>query len=170
MTPTLGRVNVRRTLVAAVLLLAAPVLSSCGVGFNAQTNQVYQPAEGVNDRSGQVDVLNALVVSGSDGSGTVIATLVNNSQTTADTLQNVAGAGSDTSLQVTLGGDTSIPADGMLNLADSGKIFVAGERVKAGYLVSLTFTFANASAVTLSAPVVPASKAQYSGVPLPPAS
>ena len=80
MTTRLPHVNVRRSLAVAALVLTAPVLSSCGVGFGAQTDQVYNPAAGVDVHSGSVDVLNALIVSGTDGSGTVIATLVNNDQ------------------------------------------------------------------------------------------
>jgi hypothetical protein len=69
-TTTLGAVNVRRRLATAALLLAVPALSSCSVSFGAQTDQVYNPSAGVDDRSGSVDVLNALVVSGAAGSGT----------------------------------------------------------------------------------------------------
>jgi hypothetical protein len=90
-------VNVRRSLAVAAAVLAAPVLSSCGVNFDAQTDQVYNPAVGVNDRDGSVDVLNALVVSGSAGSGTVVATLVNNDQEKDDSVRGIAGAGQDCS-------------------------------------------------------------------------
>ena len=99
------------------------------MNFGAQTDQVYNPAAGVDDRAGSVDVLNALIVSGTDGSGTVIATLVNNDQTHADSLRGVAGAGADSSLQVTPGGTTAIPADGLLNLATDGHVAVRGDRV-----------------------------------------
>ena len=44
----------RRAAIAALLL--APALTACG--FNEQTDQVYQPAVGVNDRSDNVYVLN----------------------------------------------------------------------------------------------------------------
>ena len=40
----------------------------------------YTPSVGVNDRDGDIDVLHALVVSGAEGSGTVVAALVNNQQ------------------------------------------------------------------------------------------
>ncbi len=170
MSTTLRQVNVRRSLAVAALVLSAPVLSSCGVNFDAQTDQVYQPAEGTNALARRVDVLNALVVSGTEGSGTVIATLVNNNPTTADTLQSVAGAKKDASLQVTPGGPSTIPATGMLNLAEKGRIFAKSDRIKAGYIVYLTFTFANADPVTLPVPVVKADRPVYDGVPLPPSS
>jgi len=66
-------VNVRRSIASAAVLLTVPALSACGVSFGAQTDQVYNPSVGVDDRSGAVDVLNALVVSGANGSGTVVA-------------------------------------------------------------------------------------------------
>ncbi|MEP7091989.1 MAG: hypothetical protein ABI776_17950 [Nocardioidaceae bacterium] len=159
--------NVRRSLAAVAFLLAVPALSSCGGNFNAQTDQVYNPAAGVDDRSGAVDVLNALIVSGSDGSGTVIATLVSNDDRPgSDTLRGVAGSGSDSSLKVTPGGDTQIPSGGLLNLAAKGKIFVAGARVVPGNFVTITFSFAKAKSVQVQVPVVRTSSV-YSGVTLP---
>ena len=159
--------NLRRRVAVAALVLAVPVVSSCGVGFNEQTDQVYNPAAGVDDRSGSVNVLNALVVSGTNRSGTVIATLVNQDQTHPDKLVGVAGAGRDSSLKVTPGGATTIPADGVLNLATDGRVFVRGSRVVPGNLVNLTFTFQRGKAVTLNTPVVSANDPTYAGVKLP---
>jgi len=164
---TLSAVIARRRLAAAALVLAAPVLASCGGNFNQQTNQVYNPAEGVDERSGAVDVLNALIVSGTNGSGTVVTTFVNNNQNTDDRLKSVAGSGPDASLKVTPGGPTTIPAGGLLNLADKGRIFVEGERVKAGYFVELTFTFDRGQAITVEVPVVNAAEPEYADVPQP---
>ncbi len=167
MTTRLPHVNVRRSLAVAALVLTAPVLSSCGVGFGAQTDQVYNPAAGVDVHSGSVDVLNALIVSGTDGSGTVIATLVNNDQVNNDTLRGVAGAGKDSSLKVTPGGATAIPAGGMLNLATDGYIVARGDRVKPGNFVDITFSFDRGQAITLKAPVVDASDPVYKDVKVP---
>jgi hypothetical protein len=161
-------VNARRRLAAVVLALAVPVLSSCTVNFSEQTDQPYNPSAGVDDRTGEVDVLNALVVSGAKGSGTVIATLVNNSQTKADSLRGVSGAGGDTSLKVTPGGTTAIPQGGLLNLATSGRVFVRGARIVPGNFVTLTFSFQRAQAITLQVPVLNAHGSSiYSGVTLP---
>jgi len=60
-------VPLRRSVAVAALVIT-PLMTSCG--FNQPTDRVYTPSVGVNDRSGQVDVLHALVVSGADGSGT----------------------------------------------------------------------------------------------------
>jgi hypothetical protein len=169
-TTRLCGVNVRRSLAAVVVALMVPVLSSCGVNFSAQTDQVYQPAVGSDDRSSMVDVLNAMVVSGSTGSGTVVATLVNNDQAQDDTLRGVAGAGKDASIKVTPGGDTTIPTAGLLNLATSGSIFATGEQLEPGSFVELTFTFDRAEPVTLDVPVVSADNPAYADIKLPPAS
>jgi hypothetical protein len=160
-------VNVRRSIAAAALLLAVPALSACGVSFGAQTDQVYNPSVGTDDRSGQVDVLNALIVSGSNGSGTVVATLVNNDQQHDDTLKSVAGAGRDSSLTVQPGGDTTIPAGGLLNLATQGSITARGKRIVPGNVVEITFSFDRAEAITIGVPVVSASNPDYAGVKVP---
>ena len=64
-------------LAAGALLLAAP-LSSCG--FDNATERVYTPAAGANNRDATVDVLGAVIVSAEEGSGTFVATFVNNDQ------------------------------------------------------------------------------------------
>jgi len=160
-------VNVRRSIAAAAVLLAVPAVSACGVSFGAQTDQVYNPTVGVDDQSGQVYVLNALIVSGSNGSGTVVASLVNNDQQTADTLKGVSGAGKDSSLSVKLGGDTTIPAGGLLNLATQSNITARGQRIVPGNFVEITFSFDRAQAITVGVPVVSHSDPDYAGVKVP---
>jgi hypothetical protein len=160
-------VKARRALAVAALLLVTPGIAACSRGFNEQTDQVYNPAAGVNDRSGSVDVLNALVVSGTDGSGTVIASLSNNDENHADSLTGVAGTGSDASAQVTPGGETTIPPGGLLNLATDGHIEIRSSRVVPGNYVHLKFTFAHGQEVTMQVPVVSADDPTYKGIKVP---
>jgi hypothetical protein len=150
----------RRTAIAALLL--APALTACG--FNAQTDQVYQPAVGVNDHSGTVDVLNAVVVSGEDGSGTFAGTLVNKDTTQQDTLDSVSGPGI-TASQASI----DVPAAGNALLADSGELTLKGSAIKPGAFVELTFSFSSGQNTTMKVPVVEAG-GDYSDVPLPSAS
>ena len=157
--------NVRRSIAGVAVALAAPALSSCG--FDAPTDQIYNPAVGVNDQSGTVDVLNALIVSASDGSGTLVATLVNNDLSEDDELKAVAGTGEDQGVQVTLGDATDIPAAQLVSLAEDGTIRVEGEAVVPGATVSMTFTFDRGAAVTLDLPVVEHdSEGPYADVPV----
>ncbi len=149
----------------------APALASCSLGtsnFDAQTNQFYTPGEGVNERSGGVDVLNALVVSDGGGRGRFIAGLVNNSDTTDDALTEVKGAGDSGAVSGTLSTPIDVAADAFVQLADSGvePVVLEGEPIKAGRFIELTISFEQADAVTVKLPVVTAED-DYQDVELP---
>ncbi|MCW2753596.1 MAG: hypothetical protein JWQ32_1007 [Marmoricola sp.] len=152
----------RRVAIAALLL--APVLGACG--FSAQTDQVYQAAAGVNDRSGNVDILNALVVSGTDGVGTLSTTLVDNDQTRSDELTSVTGPG----IEATTAGIV-VPAGGHADISNPGadggpQVVLRGAGIKPGQFVTLTFVFASGQSTTLQVQVF-AATGDYTGVPLP---
>lgn len=156
-------VSLRRSAAVAALVLA-PVLSSCG--FDQPTDQVYTPGVGVNERSGEVDVLNALVVSGADGSGALVATLSNNNNDQADALTQVTGAGEDSGLRVELEDSIEVRAGGTVSLSDEAEIPVEGDAITSGAFVALRFTFQNAETVTVEVPVV-ARRGPYSDIPVP---
>jgi hypothetical protein len=162
------KVTLRRGVAAAAVALALPALVSCGSNFNAPTDQVYTPAQGVNDRSSDVDVLNALIVSGEDGSGTLIAGLANNREERADTLTQVGGAGPDAGITVNgPSGGTEIPAGGYVQLADEGAYSVEASQVQPGRFITVAFSFENSAQVTMQIPVVSADEADFTDVPLP---
>jgi hypothetical protein len=145
----------RRVTIAALLL--APALTACG--FNVQTDQVYQPAVGPNDRSGDVNILNAVVVSDTDGSGTFAGTLVNTAD--EDTrLDGVSGPGVTASRST-----VEIDPVSAVNLAESGVIRLEGEEIEPGRFVELTFTFSNGQSTTIDAVVVSAT-GPYAEVPV----
>lgn len=152
--------NQRRAAIAALLL--APALTACG--FNEQTDQVYQAAVGVNDRSDSVYVLNALVVSGADGSGTFAGTLVNTDTTSDDTLDSVSGTGITASQ-----GTVDVPAGGNARLAESGDVTLKGAAIVPGTFVQVTLGFTSGQTTTMKVPVV-AATGDYSDVPLPKSS
>jgi hypothetical protein len=152
--------TLRRGIAVAAVLLAAPAVASCG--FDEPTDQVYNPTVGVNDRSGSIDVLHALVVSGSDGSGTFIAGLANNDNEQEDRLTNVAGDGEER-LTVTGGGPVDIPAGGFVQLADEGGVPMEGERLAPGNFVDVTLSFERGESVTLRVPVL-AQRGDYADI------
>lgn len=154
-------VTLRRSIAAAVVL-AAPVLSSCG--FNEPTDRVYNPAVGVNDRSGSVDVLGAVIVSGSKGTGTVSATLVNNDPQNADAVSRIAGSGKSSGVSVRLPGRVELKPGGTTKLSSSTAVVAKGAAVKPGYFVTLTFSFQRARNVTLDVPVV-SRRGDFANVP-----
>ncbi len=137
---------VRRRLAALALVLLVPGLGAC----TQQTDQVYQPSVGVNNRDGTVDVLGAVVVSSTDGKGTFVASLVNSDLEKADQLGGVTGDG----VEVQLSGPIEIQAESLVNLADTGAASVTGEGVEPGRFVRLTLTFASGQETELNVPVV----------------
>lgn len=152
--------HMRRSLalVSGALLLAAP-LSSCG--FDLATDRVYTPAAGANERDASVDILNAAIVSAQEGSGTFIATFVNNDTEQSATVESLApsqaGAGSDPD-QITAFPQFSpieVEPGGLVNLAgeDAG-VAVEGD-FTAGDVVSLVVQLASGETVEVDAPVVP---------------
>lgn len=153
----------RRRLAAAPLIFALLLLAGCG--FSVQTDQVYQPATGTDNRDGSVYVLNALVVSGGPDTGRLVASLVNENQTTPDKLLNVTGP----QLQAASPGAVPIPAGGLVNLATGNPITITGGGLSAGNFVTMTFAFANSARVTMLVPVVDHS-GDYAGIPVGPAS
>lgn len=140
-----------------VVSLAAPLLVGCN-NFDAQTNAVYTPAQGVNNREATVDVLNALVVAESDGTGRLIAGLANNDGSTEIALSGVQGVGEDEGVQFgSDGGTASVGPSGFLQLADEGSavITASGDGVEIGDYVRLSMSFDNGETVDLNVPVVP---------------
>ncbi len=145
---------VRRRLAALATVLLVPALGACGPsGFNSnyQTDEIYQPGVGVNERSGTVDVLGAVVVSTSGGRGTFVASLVNGDLEQEDSLTSITGDG----VQVQLSGPVKIAPETLVNLADTGAVSVTGENVRPGKFVRLTLEFQGGQSTELNVPVVP---------------
>jgi hypothetical protein len=66
-----------------------------------------------------------------------------------------------------VGGDTEVPAEGRLNLAEGGGVRADGESLVPGRFVTLTFSFERAAAVTVDVPVVEwAAEGPYAEVPV----
>ncbi len=139
----------RRRLAAAAMVLLVPTLGACGFGY--QTDQVYQPGIGVNNRDGNVDVLGAVVVSSVDGQGTMVASLVNEDDNNDDSLVNVTGDG----LEAQVSAPVKIAAGTLVNLADSGAVSVTGDTIQPGKFARLTLTFESGQTTEINAPVVP---------------
>ena len=140
-------------LVAGALVLALPLLGSCG--FDKATDRVYTPAAGTNYRDGDIKVLSAVIVAAQADSGTFIATLSNDTpKLESATLTSVAGAGDWSDLTVDPS-DLSIevPARGFVNLVDQDPITVSGDFTP-GDVAQLALTFDTGDSVTMDVPVV----------------
>lgn len=161
--------NVRRPARTTVALATAAMalgLSSCS--YDNPTDMVYNPAIGVNEQSSTVDVLNALVVKGSDTStgGVLVTTLVNNDEQNDDRLTGLEVGPADQGVQATLPGSIEIAGGELVRLEEEG-VEVSGEGVEDGAFITLTYTFANAEAVTVDVPVVTQGEGYYEDVETP---
>ncbi|HET9498921.1 MAG TPA: hypothetical protein VFO98_01545 [Marmoricola sp.] len=152
--------SLRRRIAAVALVLAAPAAAGCTNGFGAQTDQVYQPAVGTNDKTGDVFALNALIVSADDGSGTLAVSLLNDGDQD-DALVSVTGSNLTSSFS-----PISLPPGELVDLARSGEVSVTGPKVEAGNFVSIELAFQSGLSKKLLIPVVRNNNA-FADVPLP---
>src|SRR5215470_9062863 len=89
---SLRRLRTQRALaVAGLVAVAAPLLSSCG--FDYATDRPNVIADGGYHIYGDVQVLAARIVAPSDGTGTVVATIVVDANAPSVKLTGVSGDG-----------------------------------------------------------------------------
>lgn len=158
-TPVRDHTRSRRCKAGGWLLtLTLPLIAGCGAGFGAQTQQVYQPADGVTVRSSMVYVVNALVVTDGDGNGTVVVALINQAAEADQLISLTAEGTAGDPVEV-----TPIPADFTLapgesvQTAETSTLRLSGPELKPGGLVTLTFEFKRAAPVSVEVPVAPQS-------------
>lgn len=139
----------RKLALASAVALALP-LTSCG--FDYATDRPYTPAAGANERDAEVDVLSAAVVASSEGAGTFIAGLSNNSSTEAVTF---TGLTSDEGLQLQAEVEPrEIAPLGFENLSEEGNgVAVTGD-FGAGQYLAMRLEFDNGESVQIDVPVV----------------
>ena len=139
----------RRTLRFAIgaLLLAVPVLSSCG--FDYATDRVNDLTAGHTNREASVDVVNSLIVAGQADSGTLVGLLVNNDVDTDAELTSVTSGPDATAADIE---ELTIVAAGRADLGDAG-IRIEGT-FEAGQVYEVTLAFDTGEEVELNLPVV----------------
>ncbi len=152
--------RIRLALSLGALVLAVPGVSACG--FNYATDRENTIVNGGSNQDGVVDVLNAVIVSSEDGSGTFIATLSNNSPDEAISMDSLS-FGSNATVDVASFAPVEIPPHGSVNLANEEQgIKVSGE-FKAGDFVGLSVGFDNGESADLDVIVVAADD-EYTGL------
>jgi len=139
-------------------------LTGCSTGLDAEVVQVYDAGAGVNDRSSEVYVLNALVVANDENSGTLSVSLLDKTED-GDELVGVEATTSDgeplkakpTVEQIEL------CAEQLVVLGRYGEVIVSGEAFTAGDMLDMTFSFREAAPVRLNVPVVTRQTARADG-------
>jgi hypothetical protein len=161
----------RRLATAFVVPAAAVALSGCGANFSAQTNQVYQAAEGTDDRSALVYSLNTLVVGDGEGNGTVTARLVNQGPV-EDALESYTATidGEDITVAplaepIALG--TAPSPEQSILIGPEGELRLTGESFEPGDFVTLNMVFTESEPLSMEIPVVGMTP-EYAEIPVGP--
>jgi hypothetical protein len=144
----------RRVPVAVVVAGLALVLAGCGTGFQAQTNAVYQASIGTNNRSSDVEVLNALFVKNDDGTATLSAGLVNQALQSDRLVTVDAQTLAGTPVEVRFDGPVSAPVRRLATLGAKPQTIISGEELFAGQFLNVAMTFANAGNIEMQVPIV----------------
>jgi len=142
-----------RPLAALAAALTLTALTGCSTGFDATSKKDYAPSDGIVAGDGDIRVLNALVVAAEAADDGLVSMSVVNRGETSD---RVTGIESDAG-EVTLGGDTSLPAGSSVAFgADGTTATVSGLSKEPGQTVRLTVRFAKAEPLSLRTVIVPA--------------
>lgn len=169
MPPPTSRNQPTRRALLGLALAATCGLPACAVGTDAQTNQVYTAAEGADVRDGDVEGLNLLVVDNGDGTGTLVAALVNNADED-DSLEQVAASDPDGGGEISVTGidaPIELPAGDLVQLADLEPVVVlSGDPIAAGQVIRIDLAFTRAGAISTDIPVVLRDET-YQDVPTP---
>jgi hypothetical protein len=132
------RQSARLLAAGGALVLAAPILAGCG--FTYATDRVYVPGAANNNQDAQVDVLNGVIVSAQQGSGTFVGSFSNNDDVNEATVTAVSGAGDSSQLQVSGFAPITVPPGGIVTPFETGGIPITGT-IAAGDVVTLKFDF-----------------------------
>lgn len=129
-------------------------LSGCGTGFDAQTNQAYQPGDGSIERTADVDLLGVVAVDNADDTATISASIMNKSDAD-DRLVGVTGAGrSGDAIDVEVADPVDLPPGDLVSLGEEPEVVLSSDELAPGYFTDLTFEFENAGPVDIDVPVV----------------
>jgi copper(I)-binding protein len=130
------------------------VLAGCSAGFDATSIQPYAPGDGVLANSGDIRVLNALVVAAEGERTGVVSMTVVNRGTTDDRLTDLTSPHGS----VDLTGDTSLPAGGTLRFGSDTDVtaVIRNMTAQVGQTIRLRLSFARNQPVTLDTVVMPA--------------
>ncbi len=155
-----------RAALVAVSVVTVATLTGCAAGFNAETNNIDSPGEGISGSVGDVKIRGALLadVDEEPGSGVLVMGVVNDG-TETDALTEVRVADGE---PADLGSSVSLPSRQLVQFGANevapgavygGTYVLDGppDRLVAGDFIPVSFTFRNAGSVTLDLLVLPAS-------------
>lgn len=150
---TLTSRTVRRTGLLGAAALVVSTLTACGAGFNAQSTQPYQAAEGSNAQSGEILARNMLILADAEGKGELHAAFVNNGPEN-DVLKSVELDPSHQGIEITGMRPFTLRPGALLSVPPTTGKPVVITGAKAGTMLKLTFSFSEAAPITTQVPVL----------------
>jgi copper(I)-binding protein len=137
----------------AVILIIATTITGCGSGQSAVTRNIKQVTDGAEAQSNGIKLRNVLIVKTGKSEGVLVATVVN----TTDEADSIVG--------IAIGGAMATVVAKSSELIKNKPIIFVGDSTNAdasipvlnnnaGDRIGITFTFAKAAPVTISALVV----------------
>jgi len=163
--PPMSRIPSKKALSLVVGALVALTLTGCAAGPDAPTRHIKKVTDGAEADSGNIKVRDVVLVSQSDGSAVLVATVDNVGETSdAITAISVKGISAVTStLPITLA--QNAPAIFSGDSANASAV-IPGLNQTPGTRADVTFTFKDAASVTLNSIVLEQSGV-YAGVTAP---
>jgi hypothetical protein len=149
---------------AGLTALVAIALAGCNFITPQQTLVPYESSDGVSTRVGDVDVLNAVVVSDDGISGNLVFSAVNTSADDVELAVQFESGGDKTTLDV----DLDAGATGQFGFGDGGQLFLADIDTRPGGLIPIYFQYGDQQGRQVLVPVLDGTLEEYASlVPTP---
>ncbi len=142
---------------AGLTALVAIALAGCNFITPQQTLVPYESSDGVSTRVGDVDVLNAVVLSEDGVSGNLVFSALN----TGDDDVELAVQFESDGEKVTLDVDIDAGSTGQFGFGDGGQLFLAGIDTQPGDLIPIYFQYGDQQGRQLLVPVLDGALEQY---------
>ena len=142
---------------AGVAALVAMVLAGCNFITPQQTLVPYDPSDGVSAAVGDVDVLNAVILSDDGVSGNLVFTALNSSTDDVDLIVQFESEGD----KVTLDLDVAAGGSTEFGFGEGGQLFLAGIDTQPGGLLPVYFQYGAEQGRQLLVPVLDGALEQY---------
>jgi hypothetical protein len=143
---------------AGLAALLAIALAGCNFLTPQATLKPYDASDGVSGKTGDVAILNALVLSDDGVSGNLVFSALNKSGKDVTLTVQYSSGGTPTDLEL----DVPAGATSNFGFGDNGQVFLTDIGTKPGAVLPVYFQYGDAQGKQLSLPVLDGTLAQYS--------
>ena len=142
---------------AGLTALVAIALAGCNFFTPQSTLVPYDPSDGVSTRVGDVDVLNAVVISEDGVNGNLMFSALNSGTDDVDLTVQYESDGEKVTLDVPVDAGTT----GEFGFGEGGQLFLAGIDTPPGGLLPIYFQYGDVQGRQLLVPVLDGAVEQY---------